>query len=298
MNLRTKLLLGIGVALVAVFIVVAVISFLSMQESYRALEEREVITTVTRAESSLASDRRNLQSVTRDYAAWTDTYLFVQGQNPEWPEVNTADDFFERFNVYGFVALNRTGGVVLARYYDVETGTGGRLPDEITGEIQRISVSRDVHNASEGYYTVFDTPADPLILSSHPVLTNTFEGPATGSLHLVRKIDERYLSDVSMRTGETVTVVPARDVPGDYDFRKVLGDEPNGRRVLVVPDGPHLISGYLPLDDLEVPGSYFVRVDEPRTVYQSGQATMATFLLTLVGAGIFIIVFVHYTGIS
>lgn len=292
MNLRKKILIGIGLALVVTFLIVALFSIISMEESYRALENREVITTVTRAESSLDNDQRNLQSVTRDYAAWNDTYLFAAGQNPGWEEVNTADDFFSKFNVYGAIVLSREGDAVLARSYDFDRGEMGELDPALIAQIRRIGIVRDIHHARDGYYTILDTPEGPVIISSHPILTNTYEGPATGSLHLVRRITTRYLEDVSQRTGETVTIVPAPEMQDILTTGVVPVSTPAGRTVFVIPENAGHIAGYTLLDDLEIPGTYYLKVTEPRTIFQSGQATIATFLVTIFGAGVFIIAFV------
>jgi PAS domain S-box-containing protein len=292
MNLRTKLLLGIGIALIATFALVAIFSFISLERSYHTLEEMDVITTVTRAESSLANDKKNLRSVTRDYGAWTDTYQFAMGENPSWVSINTDNDFFERFGVQGELVFNRSGGLVFSKGYNASSKGDMKIPDEIIAEIRDFSAAQDTQNSSEGSYTIMDSSDGPIIVSSHPILMDGFIGPSAGSLHLIRKADERYLSDLSARAGRTVTIIPSPQVSHNRTVAGIISRITPSHPVVVAAESPDIIAGYAHLDNLQSPGSYYLKVSEPRTIYQSGQATIMTFIISLLGAGVFIIVFV------
>ena len=292
MNLRVKLLLGIGIALTVTFALVAVFSLISMEKSYRTLEETEVISAVSRAESSLATDERNLRSVTRDYAAWTDTYRFAQGQNPAWVETNTGNDFFVRFSLQGALIFNRTGGLVFAKGYDEGLKNATEIPDSLVTQIRTISTSNDFLDSGTGSYTILDDGSGPVIVSSHPILTDNFEGPSAGSFHIVRRIDKRYLTDLSSRAQKTVEIVPSPWISGNTTVAGILAGITPGHPVVVVAESADTIAGYTPLENLQDPGRYYLKVSEPRTIYQSGQATILTFVISLLGAGVFIIVFV------
>ncbi|NMB78981.1 MAG: hypothetical protein GYA23_07785, partial [Methanomicrobiales archaeon] len=292
MNLRTKLLLGIGIALIVTFAVVAIFSIISMESSYRALEEKEVITTVQRAQSSLTTDQKNMQSVTRDYAAWTDTYHFARGEYSEWIATNMGNDFFERFNLQGVIVLNQSGDLVFSKGYDPEKKQGTILPGDLILKVQKTSRETGILSSSEGHYQVITDASGPLVLSSHPILTDTFEGPSSGSLHLVRKVDDRYLSDLSERAGKTVTVLPAPAILENTSFSAITAGISPDPVVVVIAESATTVAGYTPMEGLESPGAYYLKVSEPRTIYQSGQNTILTFILSLLGAAVFIIAFV------
>ena len=150
MNLRTKLLLGIGIALIATFAMVAAFSVIAMEESYRTIEEKEVITTVQRAQSSLNTDQRNLQSVTRDYAAWTETLLFAQGQNPDWIGTNTGNDFFERFSIQGVLVFNTTKELVFSKGYNSSLHVNEEIPESLITEIRDLIDPSAILESEEG----------------------------------------------------------------------------------------------------------------------------------------------------
>lgn len=292
MNLRTKLLLGIGIALIVTFAIVAIFSVLSMEKSYQALEEQEVITTVERAQSSLAIDKKNLRSVTRDYAAWTETLHFAGGENPDWIETNTGNDFFERFGIQGILVFDTTGNLLFSKGYNATLHDSEPVPDSLAREIVDGIDLDAIEESSEGTYTILETSAGPLIVSSHPVLTDLFEGPAGGSLHYIRWINDRYLAELSSRAGNTITIIPAPQHDAGPALAGILAQISPEHPVVVVPESPDTVRGFAAIKDLREPGRYYLMVSEPRTIYQSGQATIIAFIVSLLGAGIFIVVFV------
>ena len=292
MNLRTKLLLGIGIALIVTFAIVAVFSVLSMEKSYQALEKKEVITTVERAQSSLGIDKKNLRSITRDYAAWTETLHFVRGENPDWIQTNTGNDFFERFGIQGILLFDNTGNLIFSKGYNATLHTSEPVPDSLAREIVDGIDLDAIEKSTDGTYTILETGAGPLIVSSHPVLTDLFEGPGGGSLHYIRWIDERYLAELSARAGNSITIIPAPQHEAGPALAGVIAQISPEQPVVVIPESPHTIHGFAGIENLQEPGRYYLMVSEPRTIYQSGQATITAFVVSLLGAGIFIVVFV------
>jgi PAS domain S-box-containing protein len=292
MNLRVKLLLGIGIALIVTFALMAVFSVMTMEESYRSLEEKDIVTTLGHAGSSLVTDQKSMQSVTRDYSVWTDTYRFARGENPAWVEINTDNDFFERFNLQGVLVFNRTGGLVLAKGYNARLRDREDIPESLVAQIRDLSTSEKIPDSSEGHYLILDTPRGPVGVSSHPILKDDFGGPGAGTFHLVRWIDSRYLTELSARTENNVGIIPLPQISGNRTIAGIIAAITPGKPSAVFIESTDTITAYTPLENLQVPGRYYLRVSEPRTIYQSGQATIMTFIISLLGAGVFIIVFV------
>ena len=291
MNLRAKLLLGIGLALIFVFTLVAIFSYVSMEESYRTLEHQEVTRATQSAVNTLHNDMENTYSVTRDYSAWTETYLFAQGQNPGWADQNTADDFFGRFNVDYVLLYNSSGQLVFSKGYNFSAQQGEEVPAELIAYISELN-SRQPLASAEGTVGILESPSGPRIVTSHPILHDNFDGPAAGSLHLVRKVDSRYLADLASRAGYNVTLVPAREIPAGSPVTGLVALTSSASPVAVIPENEDLVAGYFRIASLQDPAGYYLKITEPRTLYQAGRNTIFLFLASLLGAGIFIIVFV------
>jgi len=292
MNLRMKLLLGIGIALMVTFTLVAVFSYLSMERSYLTLEKQEVQNTLDSAVRSLEDDMKHTYSINRDYAAWTDTYFFAQDQNPGWVDQNTGSDFFTRFDVDYVLIFNGSNTFVFGRGYNASSQMIEKVPAQLERDIHDLNRADNNVTATEGTYGILDSPAGLFIFSSHPVLNDGFKGPAAGRLYILRSIDRSYLEALATRAGYQVSLIPAKEVAGDPSFARAVARITPESPIAVVPENADTVTGYVHVDDMRNPGGYYVRITGPRTIYHTGWDTIVVFLACLLGAGIFIILFV------
>jgi PAS domain S-box-containing protein len=292
MNLRTKLLLGIGLALIVVFTLVAVFSFISMENSYRTLEQHEVRRATESTMNSLNNDMKNTYSVARDYSAWTDTYRFAQGENPGWIDQNAADDFFVRFDVDYVLVFNRSDQIVYEKGYNFSSREPEDVPSALTREIRRMNAAGDILASLDGKFGILDSTAGQFMVASHPILHDNFEGPAAGSLHIVKRIDREYLTGLAARAGYTAALIPAREITADPSLANIpIGITP-GSPAAVIPENADTVAGYISVGSLQDPAGFYLKVTEPRNLYQAGRDTIVIFLASLLGAGIFIILVV------
>jgi PAS domain S-box-containing protein len=292
MDLRTKLLLGIGIALIAAFTVVALFSAVSMESSYRALEKVEMEDSAATTMNALTTDVKTTYSIARDYSAWGETYRFAEGENPGWVSENMGPDFFSRFSMDQVLVFNRTGDLIFAMQYNESTVRIEPVPGTLVEDINRFHMAVDTIRSGNGNSGLLEATGGPVLIASHPILTDQFSGPPSGSLHLTRKVDDAYLADLSVRTGNTVSVVPAAEVFGNASLAGIASQFSAGAPVAVQPENQDRVSAYIPLKDQEPPVDYYLKVSKPRTIYNTGMSGIATFLVSLAIAGIFIILFV------
>ncbi|PKL58327.1 MAG: hypothetical protein CVV34_02855, partial [Methanomicrobiales archaeon HGW-Methanomicrobiales-5] len=154
MNLRTKVLVGIGVALIVAFTLVAVFSYLSMEQSYNMLETQEVSRALESTTSTFESDMKHTYSINRDYAVWSATCRFARGQNPGWVDQNMDDDFFTRFDVDYVLVFNRSDQVVFARGYNYSSQMFETVPESLVSDIRNKNVVENIFNSTVGTYGV------------------------------------------------------------------------------------------------------------------------------------------------
>ena len=150
MDLRTKLLLGIGLAFVIAFTLVAVFSVISMQASYRSLEDYEVRHAVTTTLNAMETDMKNSYSTVRDYSAWTETYRFAQGENPDWITENMGTDFFSRFALDHVLVFDRAGRLIFSMQYNSSSREVEPVPDTLVTEIRNFSEAQGIISSENG----------------------------------------------------------------------------------------------------------------------------------------------------
>ena len=197
MDLRTKLLLGIGLAFVLAFTLVAVFSVISMQASYRSLEDYEVRHAVTTTQNAMETDMKNSYSTVRDYSAWTETYRFAQGENPGWVAENMGTDFFSRFALDRVLVFDRAGRLIFSMQYNTSSREVEPVPDTLVTEIRNFSEAQGIISSENGSYGILDTSSGPLLIASHPILTDTYR--AGGGKRPPRPQARRQLSCRALR---------------------------------------------------------------------------------------------------
>jgi PAS domain S-box-containing protein len=292
MNLRTKLLFGIGIALIVTFTLVALFSYLSMEQSYRMLERQEVHRALESTTRTFESDIRYTDSINRDSAGSLETYRFAEGQNPDWVEQNVENDYFLRFDLDYVLVFNRSNQFVFGKGYNSSSLMFETVPDTLVSDIRNRNVVEDIYNSTTGTYGFFNSQDGLFIITSHPVADDNLKGPVSGSLHVVRRIDRQYLADLAARAGYSVTVVPSQEITTNPSLAAVVSRITPVSPVVIEPENDDTISGYIHVNDLRNPEGYYVKVTQHRTIYQTGQDTIFVFLVSLFVAGIFIILFV------
>ncbi len=83
MTLRQKTLILIAVIFIVLIAVLYFVSRAILLDNYLRLEERLVQQNVERVRSALINELSGMESVTDDWAAWDDTYQFVEDRNEE-----------------------------------------------------------------------------------------------------------------------------------------------------------------------------------------------------------------------
>jgi PAS domain S-box-containing protein len=292
MDLRTKLLLGIGIALIFAFSLVALFSAISMEASYKKLEAIEMEDAVATARSAIETDLKNSYSTVRDYSVWSDTYQFMEGENPDWLRENMGADFFSRFPLDRVLIFNRTGSLLFSMQYNdtalmIEPASGTYIND-----MERFNMAMNTLRSQNGSYGILEASTGPVIFASHPILMDNASSPAAGTLHLGRRINRDYLSELSERTGDTISIVSATEIADNATFSGVKAQFAAGKRVAVETAGSDFVTAYLPLADQEPPADYYLAVTSPRSIYQTGMSGITTFLVSIAIAGIFLTTFI------
>ncbi len=292
MNLRSKLLLGIGIALIITFTLVAIFSYISLEQSYRTLENQEVQREIENRVSSLSNDMKNTHSINSEYSTRSDTYQFAQGKNQAWINQNTDNAFFTRFDIDYVLVFNPSNQLVFGKGYNASSLQIEPVPPSLVSDMQDLNIAENIFTSTEGKYGIFKSPSGLFIISSHPVMNDTFKEPTAGSLQIVRRIDSQYLADLAERAGFTVTLIPSQEIAGNPVLANVVSRITPDSPIAIVPESDDIIAGYVHIADLRNPGGVYIKVTERRTIYHAGRESIVIFLASLTGAGIFFILFV------
>ncbi|GAB6095813.1 hypothetical protein JCM14469_20660 [Desulfatiferula olefinivorans] len=259
------------------------------------LEAIQTDKNVHRADQIIRRELFHLSSLTHDWAAWDDTYDFMETRSDTFARINLLpDDTFTVNHLQLLMLVDPRGGVVWSKLID---------PDSRT-PLDRVEVLGPEFPTSLGVFDPMDTgvpldglertgvvrtPRGPLMVSIRPVLTSTNDGPSRGTL-----IMGRFLTPT-----EVLTMIRQTEV----HFRVISLDEAMGE--LSPPDGRMLIEGrtrmavdrsdrrvlqaYTVLPDINDRPAYVIKTIMTRTILREGLETLRFSMMSILAVGVLLI---------
>ncbi len=279
MNLLARTLIIITLTLTCLMGTLILVSDMVLLDSYAAVEQQDVTEHMQRAVSVLENEIAAIARQNEDWAAWDDTYAFIEDENDEYIESNLVDSTFTNLGLNLLLYADTSGEIVHATFFDLASGTSLPLPDEIAGRITSEPLLVDHRTTESGFAGIISLPDGPMLISSQPILTSNCEGPVRGAVVMGRYLDEELLSGIAETTHLSLRLLDPADPA-------IPGGEQAGT-VVVRPEGQKTISGYTLVSDVHGTPAAVLQIEMPRTIYQQGLATVTymVILLLIAAAG-------------
>ncbi|MCE8426895.1 MAG: PAS domain S-box protein [Candidatus Methanoperedens sp.] len=304
MTPRIKVLMIIGVIVLCLIAVLYVTSELIILGGFVDLEDQNMRQNVHRATDALSDDISNLNSKTGDWAAWDDTYNFIEDVNPTYINANPSDNSFITINVNLMVFINLSGNIVYEKAFDLENNTEIPFPKSLHEHLSAGALLLNHSDPESPDLTgIVLLPESPIFLASRPILKGDGKGPSRGTLIFGRFLDQVEIDKIAKMTDLYVTTGRI-DKPLPSDMKEIgsLINENAPIAVSVREPQSHTISGYTILKDIYGKPALILRVDTSRAIYEQGKKTvnyfLATFLLFCMIFGVVIFSLSDRLGIS
>lgn len=289
MSLRTKILLILVVVVVLYAGLDYGIQRLVVFPSFVTLEQDEASKDLNRCFEAIRRECFHLDTFNHDWAAWDDTYQFVQDRNAEYIASNLVAQTFMDNRLNLIYLCNKKGQVVWGEIRNVETWQKMDLK-----EFPPVSLPLDhpllFHDSVDSLIAgVFSTEFKPMLVSSRPVVTTNSEGPIRGTLIMGRFLDEEYVKTLVEQThvdfdlwSVVGKVLPAED-------KEILGGIlPNKPLLISAPNDDHL-HAYGTFPDIEGNPALLVRADIPKNITDKGYWALRFALLSILAVGVIIL---------
>lgn len=287
MSLRTKTFLAIGVTLGALTLVMYLSSHFFLLDNYVALEKYNGITDVNRAANALDEQLDNLDTITRDWAYWDQSYAFVQDGNPAFIETNTVGATFENLNVNIMMLYNNSGKLVYGKAYDIAGHKEVPVPADFYQALRQNNklLKHDGEKSLRRGFIFADKT--PLLLSCRPILDSNGNGPVHGTLIVGRFLDSALIKQLAATTrlDLSFTPYPIWWSSLSANEKSVLKNSPAGKITTRVINQDHL-QGSRVLNDINGKPALVLSVNLPRSLLKQGQTSMHYFLISLLIFGL------------
>ncbi len=278
MNLRKKTILAISATFIGVLGICAVLANFFFLESFRNLEQEEMIRDVEDFHHQLDNELNRLSTLTNDWAVWDDSYAFIDSANQAYIESNLVESTFTDLNLSYMAFINNDGHIVYGKAYDPiqkEFLTlGNKTKNFFLSLLPQASES-----IVKGYYS---DNSRLLLFSANPILTSKETGPSRGILVFARYFDGEISDNLSSSQETTAEITPVAFF--DHTDYKGVKNNPN---ILYDDVDRNTIKFATFISDINGIQIFAVESSFPRTIYKRGLASMREVFLSIGIAGVF-----------
>ena len=266
MKLRTRIPISLGAILVVMLasMFLTVVNFVF--EETKAIERNNMAGNIDRVLGALERDEDSLQTSVGDYAAWDDTYQFAQDNNQEYIDANFGSSSFTNLHVNVVAVLNEQRELVYARHVDWRRGEELEVPGNLQDLFRYHGDLFELDDPKDRYTDIVRLNGQLMFLAARPIVTSEYEGPITGTLVMMRHIDENYIQDLSSLTQLNLSILQdssPETLQSIFAPEKLLA--PNTQRVINFIDEEHM-EAFFTLKNDEGDAEGVVRIDRDRTV--------------------------------
>lgn len=258
--------------------------------SYLELEGVQAARDTDRCLEALEREIHHLSSLAHDWAAWDDTYQFVQSPDPDYVSSNLVIQSFTDNRLNLLFIFDLAGRVAWGEARAGESWDRIALPefpeDALPPGHALFQVAAGPDAAVEG---LMKTAAGPMLVASRPITTSDHRGANRGFLVMGRLLTRDLAAVLEAQTRVRHEYLPLGAPLSDPADRRALEaiDAGEGRpRVLVSKD---VLRTYAVLPDFSGSPLLLLRTEIPREIRERGLATLRYGMLSSVGAGLLLL---------
>jgi len=281
MSLRKKTILAIAITFILTIVSGYIFTNTFFIDGYHNLENQEIDSNVRRLQFTLNNEIDYLGKLTNTWAAWNDTYGFMQNYSHEFINSNLVDNTFSELGLNFIFFLDKKGNPVYEKEFDLENEIEIPVEFSIFSYIKEILEKSPISNSGELHQGIFSNGRAPVIFAARPILNSMNEGPSRGTLVFGKILSGTLFERIKSSVDTEVSILPY--TPEKYDQIPQSKTNPNIHVDLSLPDKAHFYS--LIRDTNEMP-IFIIEQVLSRTIYQQGLASRRDFLTALMLGGI------------
>jgi signal transduction histidine kinase len=285
MRMRTKMLAITIITIIAATASLYAGSQFIIISSFARLEEQNVGENVERTLSALSNEFTDLNSKTRDYADWDETYVFVQDANEEYIQSNLDAPTWANLRVDVVLFINTAGQVVFGTVFQPDMTTTP-IPQSL---LDLLSANDTLwgHSSTTSRITgIVPLAEEPLLIASRPILTSLHEGPIRGALIMGRYLNSKEIDYLSQTVHLPLASSSLNDSETNSDFYAARQSLSKENPVFVQPLNESTVAGYALVEDVYGNPFLVLRATQPRDIYKQGEATVTYFLMAQIVTGV------------
>ncbi len=286
MTLRRKALLIIAITLVCLIGILYAVSRFVFIEGLLEIERNDTQQNVEQALAAFSDTLSQLEADTVDWAAWDDTYAFIESESNEYIESNLVDSTFTTLRLNLMLFIHSSGRIVFSKAFDLENEEEIPISPSLRKYFYDDSLSLSRLGTEQGTSGIILLDEGPMYIVPQPILTSEDEGPARGTLIFGRYLNASEIGRLSRITLFPINFYPISEIQMQADFQTALHSLSEEEPIFVQPLDDTHIAGYTLIKDIYGRPSLVMRVDSPRNIYQQGLYTVYSYVLAAVAVSL------------
>lgn len=267
MNLRFKTILILFIIFITFILSIYFFSFRIIFSGFEELEREDAIRNINILENALSNEINYIDSTTYDWAAWNDTYEFIEFPNEEYIESNLVDSTFVALRINVMLFFNSSNALVYGKAFDLENETEIPIPQQLLEYIEQndfLLNHKSINSSIVGIIAI----DNPMIISSRPILTSEDKGPIRGTL-----IMACYLKPI------------INEIAQLFNFSISFVKDQNE---FLIQTNENTLYAYYPLKDIKNETAFSIKLTMSRDIYKQGKITVHYFVISFLIAALLI----------
>jgi signal transduction histidine kinase/CheY-like chemotaxis protein/HPt (histidine-containing phosphotransfer) domain-containing protein len=254
--------------------------------STRASEEEAARLNLQRVTDAIAEQIRYLGRSAADYAAWDDTYRFMQDRNRSYVESNFPAGVPQTSPGDFILLLDGKGSVVLGLSFARDTGLPEAPPIPPDARFPHPEVLPDSFDREGSPGGVALLGGRPALMAACPILRSDNSGPALGHVVLGLFLDDAHIARLAGTTHLSLSAQVRERAAADPRFRDAAGPTATSGSMLLRTRDAHTMVVYKWILDPNGRPLICLRLELPRLASELEDRALRYFALALAGAGI------------
>lgn len=250
--------------------------------SFQSLEKEKMRANIQRFHNTLDNEITQLQTTTRDWSQWDDTYQFVGGEYNEYIALNTDNETMTNLQVNVMLYMNKSGDIFFEKWFDYNEQKMMNASRLLNSYIYKNSSLVHFNTLNDSIAGIMRLPEGFMLIASLPILTSSREGPINGAMILGRYLDDSKLQLLATMTNLSVSISDYYNVNSSSDFQKASLSLTKNGMTFIEPINDHSIAGFSVETDLFGQPAFFIKITSQRDIYEYGVAAVQTFQILLI----------------
>lgn len=259
-----------------------------LDSTFEHYEDEDVTRNSARVLQAIRSTYADLGRTSKDWSNWTETHLFLKGENDTFELENLTPGTLVNVGVNLLVFVDSNHEIKWSRMVSLESGAQIPIDKTLISDLLLMDEPRDEGTAIPGRKGIVATPRGLVFICARPVVRNDGSGVPSGTLMMGLFLDERWLRDTARNIQVDFRAYDLHDARIPKEVRVSSGSDSRMSvtpRVVKTDDN---VYEYLLVDGPENVPVLLVEVTTPRHILEQRRQVYILAAVSLGMAGIII----------